>query len=712
MTEKKIIQIPSMKRINALPKKYKGISSFSGCGGSSTGVKMAGIQVLIATEFIKPAIETYEKNHKGTRVIGEDIRNVDWDAERTRLGLKVGELDFSEGSPPCFPPGELVFTTRGHIPIEQVIVGDKVLTHEQRLRPVTELLPSMYKGKLYDILSYAGAMRVTAEHPVYARLNTGGKIKRSLGEPEWVNASDLTEDHYLALPTHFAEQEYKWKGVSKFFYHCGTGEYMAFGHVNTLPVHMEDFWWIVGRWLGDGWVRYHENESGIGSKRKKPRQGCIICCDKTDGGVELSEILQRVKSCGLNYRVSERRTCYRISLKGKEICHFFLQFKHGAHNKFIPGRIMAVPRPKLKELVKGYLSADGTKLGVGHHRYSTVSKQLAYGMSSIINRVTGTPVHIRKRKQHHTASVIEGRDVVCKDIYVCEFRTRSAKNKRFWVKDEDDLIWVPINSITVEKYKGPVFNFSVAEDETYTVNNFVVHNCKSFSTSGTGSDDWGKEKLYSENVYQRTDDLFYEEMRKIKAFMPKVFVCENVKGMVEGDAKGYFVEIMRDLKALGYEVKAQVLNAARLDVPQARERVIFVGVRNDLVKRGFHPVFPRAKPYMVNVNDVLPHIAYLKSKVRGDITYVPASVPSPTIVASDGTNSETAGFSSGGFIETMDGERRKYTIEELKKIFTFPEDFVLTGTYKQQFERIGRSVPPLMMYRVCKTICTEILDKL
>lgn len=334
--EKKIVKIPSMKKINALPKAFKGISSFSGCGGSSTGVKMAGVQVLLATEFIKPAIETYEKNHKGTIVIGEDIRKVDWESWRKELKLKRGQLDFSEGSPPC----------------------------------------------------------------------------------------------------------------------------------------------------------------------------------------------------------------------------------------------------------------------------------------------------------------------------------------------------------------------------------------KSFSTSGTGSDDWGKEKLYSENVYQRTDDLFYEEMRKLEAFMPKVFVCENVKGMVEGDAKGYFIEILRDLKAIGYDVKAQVLNAARLDVPQARERVIFVGVRNDLVKKGFSPVFPKAKPYEVNVNDVLPHIAYLKSKYRGDIKYVPASIPSPTIVASDGTNSETAGFSSGGFIETVDGERRKYTIDELKKIFTFPDDFIFTGTYKQQFERLGRSVPPLMMYRVVAELRRQILEKL
>lgn len=236
--------------------------------------------------------------------------------------------------------------------------------------------------------------------------------------------------------------------------------------------------------------------------------------------------------------------------------------------------------------------------------------------------------------------------------------------------------------------------------------------CRSFSNAGTKAKGWGEVKLYSENIKQRTDDLFYEEMRKINEFMPKVFVCENVKGMVEGDAKGYFIEILRDLRQLGYKVSAQVLNAAYLDVPQARERVIIMGVRDDLVKKGFGPVFPKPRACPLWVTDVLPNIAYVKGKFKGGIQYMPATCPSPTIVASDGTNSETAAFSSGGFIETLKGERRKYTIDELKKIFTFPQDFVLTGSYKQQFERIGRSVPPRMMWHVVKTLRKEILEKL
>ena len=110
------------------------------------------------------------------------------------------------------------------------------------------------------------------------------------------------------------------------------------------------------------------------------------------------------------------------------------------------------------------------------------------------------------------------------------------------------------------------------------------------------------------------------------------------------------------------------------------------------------------------VKEALPNIAQIKNVKNGILTYVPADVPSPTITASDGTNSETAAFSCGGFIETVDGERRKYKIKELKKICAFPDDYQFTGTYKQKFERMGRAVPPLMMARVTKEIITHILE--
>jgi DNA (cytosine-5)-methyltransferase 1 len=75
--------------------------------------------------------------------------------------------------------------------------------------------------------------------------------------------------------------------------------------------------------------------------------------------------------------------------------------------------------------------------------------------------------------------------------------------------------------------------------------------------------------------------------------------------------------------------------------------------------------------------------------------------PCPTICASHGH--------PGVASVTHPTEKRKLTIAELKRICASPDDFVLTGTYSQQWERLGRAVPPVMMFWVARTIRDEIL---
>ncbi len=112
--------------------------------------------------------------------------------------------------------------------------------------------------------------------------------------------------------------------------------------------------------------------------------------------------------------------------------------------------------------------------------------------------------------------------------------------------------------------------------------------CASFSTAGRRERSWGQIKNYSE-TRQRVDDLFFEFVRIVDGVKPRVFIAENVSGLVKGTAKGYFKEILREMKAIGYRVEAKVLDAQWLGVPQHRERLIFVGVRDDLNVEPAHP---------------------------------------------------------------------------------------------------------------------------
>jgi DNA (cytosine-5)-methyltransferase 1 len=283
--------------------------------------------------------------------------------------------------------------------------------------------------------------------------------------------------------------------------------------------------------------------------------------------------------------------------------------------------------------------------------------------------------------------------------------------------------------------------------------------CASFSTAGKREAGWGKVRDYSD-TRQRTDDLFFEFARLLGGLRPKVFVAENVSGLVKGTAKGYFLAILRALKGQGYRVEARLLDAQWLGVPQARQRLIFIGVREDL---GLAPAFPRPLPYRYSVREALPDFAgppvtagnkrdalaglrqakppdqptptvpaeepefamieagadigrfaigrewnYLRPGEKSDrylnLIRPDPEGPCPTICQSHG-NPSTAGV-------THPTERRKFTIAELKRICAFPDDFILTGSYAQQWERLGRAVPPLMMRAVAEIIRDEILCKL
>jgi len=277
--------------------------------------------------------------------------------------------------------------------------------------------------------------------------------------------------------------------------------------------------------------------------------------------------------------------------------------------------------------------------------------------------------------------------------------------------------------------------------------------CAAFSTAGKREAGWGKVKKYSDTM-QRVDDLFFEYSRLLEGLQPKTFVAENVSGLVKGTAKGYFKEILKTLRDCGYRVSAKVLDASWLGVPQARQRLIFIGVRNDL---GLEPVHPKPLSYQYTTRDALPEMMNTRiihdtsgAWSLGDVT----NKPCPTITTQGegqiciesetklsnclqkeydnvpvGSNSDKyfnlsrphpekpcptitqmGGSSAAGVVHPF--EKRKFTISELKRVCAFPDDFILTGSYAQQWERLGRAVPPVMMYHIAKTIQTEVLEKI
>ncbi len=250
--------------------------------------------------------------------------------------------------------------------------------------------------------------------------------------------------------------------------------------------------------------------------------------------------------------------------------------------------------------------------------------------------------------------------------------------------------------------------------------------CASFSVCGRREEHWGKEKAYSDTV-ERVDDLFDEYIRLVGEIKPKVFIAENVTGMGKGGAIPYLREVIQGLADKGYAVKVKTLDAQWLGVPQRRKRLIFIGTRNDL---GLDPKsgFPRPRPYRYTLQDALDYVAdqpvepecWMDKYAVGDewkkLQYGQKSSKYYNLYRGHphepcGTLTQTGGVTSAAAY-AHPHECRKFSVAEAKAIQGFPPDFILTGNYKQQYERLGRAVPPLMYKAVGEAVRDNLLGRL
>lgn len=233
--------------------------------------------------------------------------------------------------------------------------------------------------------------------------------------------------------------------------------------------------------------------------------------------------------------------------------------------------------------------------------------------------------------------------------------------------------------------------------------------CQGFSTAGRRELTDGRNRLFEEYV------------RILRATRPRALVMENVSGMVKGKMRVTFVEILRALADSGYRVRAALLNAQDYEVPQHRQRIIFIGLRSDLGLEPTHPA-PTARPYSTrevvdwtadpeDVGEVPP----LAPRSRGRFPRVPQGDSASALPESGGkwfTNimkvnparpcmtipKSHNGRGWGTVVHPI--RPRAISVSEGKTLTSFPPAFQMVGDYNDKFSRIGNSVPPLLMRAV------------
>jgi len=269
-----------------------------------------------------------------------------------------------------------------------------------------------------------------------------------------------------------------------------------------------------------------------------------------------------------------------------------------------------------------------------------------------------------------------------------------------------------------------------------------------YRVSGKHSDGWKSTKNYSDGKkVENIEDLFFEFLRVAKEIQPKVIIGENVTGLTMGEAKEYFNKILKEFENIGYDVSAQILNSVNFGVPQTRRRVIFIAVRQDVTSAvgltflNIASIFPEGNNDVISLGEAFEGLEYDQEEVDYLIKRWTASAHYKDTVALmpkdpkkvlTGADYHPKGhhfnvkrcsrfkpaptLTATGAAETGAGgchwsEPRKFTIAELKRMTSLPDDFILTGKHSQKAERCGRMVPPLMMKAVAEAVYTNILEK-
>ena len=293
--------------------------------------------------------------------------------------------------------------------------------------------------------------------------------------------------------------------------------------------------------------------------------------------------------------------------------------------------------------------------------------------------------------------------------------------------------------------------------------------CPPFSMSGTKQKGWNKEKVAYGMKQQNIEDLTWEMIRITSEMKPKVVICENVKGLTMDYAKQHLDRMCADFEKEGYTTTYKVMNGIHFGVPQKRQRVFIVSVRNDVLDDIGMPwmlissLFPdgaNEEPTLedaigdlrldnenrveaVELCDAMKKSAKYKWMKRlpknpdrvvsvGDDVVGPwydkviahrkkwgKSIPEkktsfyqsrrvPWNQASH-TLSEQ-GLQTSLAVHLHAEEDRVYTTKESKRIMTLPEDYILKGTLNEKLARIGLMVAPMMMKYLAEGIYKEVLE--
>lgn len=498
------------------------LSLFDGLSCGQLALQKAGIKYdnYFASEIDKDAIKVTQHNFPKTIQLG-DVTKV--------KASDLPQIDLLIGGSPCFVAGTKVLTEFGYKNIENIVIGDKVLSHTGNWQKVLNV------GKRDNISTrlikgYGNiGIETTDEHPFYIKTmsriwkNDERTSIRISSKAEWLSAKDLNRNHY-----------------------CST---VSITDKSSIT-HDKNFWYMIGRYTGDG--RYRK------TKRKYRKNSYIyqfiICCGKH----EFDELKSWFDKFGHKYNFSEERTGFKFRVCSQKLVEFVEPIGKKAPNKKVHPMLFLESIENKKAFIDGLWDSDGcVSKQYGDYRLGTTSYELALGVQQLIADVFHRPSSFEFTKRKPTC-IIEGRIVNQNNSYEIRYKKDTRKqNKAF---NDGIYNWMPIKYNELTNQLKTVYNIEVEIDNSYTANNVVVHNCQGFSFAG--------KQL---NFDDERSKLFFEYLRLKNELKPKGFLLENVR------MKWEYQDVISEYMG----VRPIEINSNKF-VPQNRPRLYWTNIPIDI----------------------------------------------------------------------------------------------------------------------------------
>lgn len=558
--------------------KQKIIKVGTDCSGIEAPIKaleQLGIlfKHVFSSEIDKYCIKSIKANYDSEIIFGDPEGGYP-EGDITKRDINaVPDIDLYVAGFPCFVAGTSVLTLDGYKNIENIDMSDSLMTHTGSFQRILNLQRKSYTGTMFKIVAkYHPPIECTFEHPFYVREksrlwnNTKRNYDYEFGEPEWKKACELNDTHYFGMKVNQRSI------VPEFTFERPINQTAT----KKYDILLDDpnAWFMMGFFVGDGWIE--ETRKPDGRSMNKIR----FAINSNDA----ERVLPRITSI---LPITDKQCPSGESCNKYGCCDFvwfniFKEFGKYAHGKKIPEWVQDAPAELIQEFLSGYISSDGHITKSGTHTFTTVSENLALGVQRLYLKL-GHLFSVKKDIRPKT-TIIQGRTVNQRDTY--RIRGCIEGCGRYSSFIEGGYVWyAPFKIETSSVENVPVYNFEVEHDNSYVVENIIVHNCQPFSAAGLkkGFDD-------------KRGNVFWSCLDVIKTKKPSFFVLENVRALLWHDKpkdspRGSYGktwntiwESLSELKKDGYDVQWKLMNTRDYGIPQNRQRIYIVGTKKGVFK--------------------------------------------------------------------------------------------------------------------------------